>query len=74
MNIRFSSEIRPTLYNILLVSNEVPEQPVLSPVSGCIYEKRLIIKYLRESPNDPITGQPLSEEQLIEVKGITRID
>ncbi|CAF1062157.1 unnamed protein product [Adineta ricciae] len=53
---------------ICSLSNEVPEQPVLSPVSGCIYEKRLIIKYLRESPNDPITGQPLTEEQLIEVK------
>ena len=53
-----------------LVSNEVPEQPVLSPVSGCIYEKRLIIKYLHESPTDPITGQPLTEDQLIDVKGI----
>ena len=51
------------------VSNEVPEQPVLSPVSGCIYEKRLIVKYLHESPTDPVTGQPLTEEQLIDVKG-----
>jgi hypothetical protein len=56
--------------SIISVSNEVPEQPVLSPVSGCIYEKRLIIKYLHESPNDPITGQPLTEDQLIDVKGI----
>ena len=54
---------------VALVSNEVPEQPVLSPVSGCIYEKRLIVKYLRETPNDPITGQPLTEEQLIDIKG-----
>lgn len=54
---------------IVSVSNEVPEQPVLSPVSGCIYEKRLIIKYLHESPTDPITGQPLTEDQLIDVKG-----
>ncbi|UJR08412.1 hypothetical protein I4U23_012682 [Adineta vaga] len=53
---------------ICSLSNEVPEQPVLSPVSGCIYEKRLIVKYLRESPTDPITGQPLTEEQLIDVK------
>lgn len=55
---------------IISVSNEVPEHPVLSPVSGCIYEKRLIIKYLHESPTDPINGQPLTEEQLIDVKGI----
>jgi pre-mRNA-processing factor 19 len=53
---------------ICSLSNEVPEQPVLSPVSGCIYEKRLIIKYLHESPTDPVTGQPLTEDQLIEVK------
>ena len=52
-----------------LVSNEVPEQPVLSPVSGCIYEKRLIIKYLHDSRTDPVNGQPLTEEQLIDVKG-----
>ncbi|CAF4519672.1 unnamed protein product, partial [Rotaria magnacalcarata] len=50
------------------VSNEVPEQPVLSPVSGCIFEKRLIVKYLHESPIDPVNGQPLIEEQLIDVK------
>jgi pre-mRNA-processing factor 19 len=53
---------------ICSLSNEVPEQPVLSPVSGCIYEKRLIIKFLHESPTDPITGQPLTEDQLIDVK------
>ncbi|CAF4986434.1 unnamed protein product, partial [Rotaria sp. Silwood1] len=53
---------------ICSLSNEVPEHPVLSPVSGCIYEKRLIIKYLHESPTDPINGQPLTEEQLIDVK------
>ena len=51
-----------------LVSNETPEQPVLSPVSGCIFERRLIVKYLQESPTDPINGQPLTEGQLIEVK------
>ncbi|CAF2511180.1 unnamed protein product [Rotaria sp. Silwood2] len=53
---------------ICSLSNEVPEYPVLSPVSGCIYEKRLILKYLHESPTDPINGQPLTEEQLIDVK------
>ena len=57
-------------FGTLVVSNEVPEQPVLSPVSGCIYEKRLIIKYLHDSPTDPVTGQPLTEEQLIDVKGM----
>lgn len=27
------------------------------------------MKYLHESSTDPITGQPLTEEQLIDVKG-----
>lgn len=63
-------EIAQLIIRYCLVSNEVPEQPVLSPVSGCIYEKRLIIKYLQDSRTDPVTGQPLTEDQLIDVKGI----
>nr|VZH89341.1 unnamed protein product [Spirometra erinaceieuropaei] len=50
------------------LSNEVPEQPVLSPRSGHIFERRLIEKYLTETGCDPINQQPLSPEELIEVK------
>jgi len=50
------------------ISNEVPEVPVVSPVSGQVYEKRLIEKYINESGVDPINKEPLSLEQLIEVK------
>lgn len=50
------------------VSNEVPEQPVLSPVSHCVFERRLIEKYIAENGVDPINGQPLAEDDLIEIK------
>ncbi|VDD80319.1 unnamed protein product [Mesocestoides corti] len=50
------------------ISNEIPEQPVLSPRSGHIFERRLIEKYLIETGCDPINQQPLSAEELIEVK------
>lgn len=51
------------------VSNEVPEHPVISPVSGSIFEKRLIEKYVLENGVDPINGKDLAVDQLIEVKG-----
>ncbi|VUZ50586.1 unnamed protein product [Hymenolepis diminuta] len=50
------------------LSNEVPEEPVLSPRSGHIFERRLIEKYLAETGVDPINQQPLSADELIEVK------
>jgi len=50
------------------ISNEVPDCPVVSPVSGQVYERRLIEKYVSESGVDPVNKEPLSVEQLIEVK------
>ncbi len=41
----------------------------MSPVSNQVFEKRLIEKYIAENGVDPINGQPLSEEQLIDIKG-----
>jgi len=50
------------------ISNEVPEQPVISPVSGSIFEKRLIEKYINENGMDPVNGKVLTLEMLIEIK------
>ncbi|TST60384.1 DNA-directed RNA polymerase I subunit RPA1 [Bagarius yarrelli] len=52
----------------MLVSNEVPEHPCVSPVSNQVFERRLIEKYIAENGADPINGQPLSEEQLVDIK------
>ncbi len=41
---------------------------MVSPVSGQIYEKRLIEKYLAENGCDPTNQEPLTPEQLISVK------
>lgn len=51
-----------------LVSNEVPEVPVVSPSSGAVFEKRIIEKYIIENGVDPISGKDLRVEDLIEIK------
>ncbi|KAK9503583.1 hypothetical protein O3M35_010112 [Rhynocoris fuscipes] len=50
------------------ISNEVPEHPVVSPVSGSIFERRLIEKYVTENGSDPINGKELTVEMLIDIK------
>lgn len=56
------------MFILTLVSNEAPEHAVLSPVSGNVFEKRLIEKYIQENGTDPMNGEKLSVEQLIEIK------
>ncbi|XP_070205537.1 pre-mRNA-processing factor 19-like isoform X2 [Littorina saxatilis] len=50
------------------VSNEVPEHPVVSPVSGHVFEKRLIEKYISENGTDPLNGEKLQVELLVDIK------
>lgn len=42
-------------------------------MSGCVFEKRLILKYISEYGKDPVTNEPLDENQLIELKQFTKI-
>uniref|UniRef100_H2YDK7 Pre-mRNA-processing factor 19 n=1 Tax=Ciona savignyi TaxID=51511 RepID=H2YDK7_CIOSA len=50
------------------ISGEVPEVACISPVSGCVFEKRLLEKFVFENGTDPTNNQPLSMEQVIEMK------
>lgn len=56
-------------YCAFAVCNEVPEEPVLSPVSSHVFEKRLIVKFIQQNGSDPINGEPLTEDNLLEIKG-----
>ncbi|XP_050432768.1 pre-mRNA-processing factor 19 [Adelges cooleyi] len=53
---------------ICAISNEVPEHPVVSPVSGSVFERRLIEKYIKENNTDPVNGEELTVEQLVDIK------
>ena len=53
---------------ICSISNETPECPVISPVSGAIFERRLLEKFIQENGTDPVTGDALKLDQIIEVK------
>ena len=50
------------------ISGEPPQDPVVSSKSGHVYERRLILKYIRENGTDPITGEKLEEGDLVSVK------
>ena len=36
--------------------------------SGQVYEKRLIVKYIADFGKDPITGEDITEDDLLEIK------
>ncbi|KAI8921642.1 Prp19/Pso4-like-domain-containing protein, partial [Entophlyctis helioformis] len=53
---------------VVAVSGEAPHEPVVSAKSGHLFEKRLILKHLAERGTDPVSGEPLSEDDLVAVK------
>ncbi|SCV70453.1 BQ2448_1847 [Microbotryum intermedium] len=51
------------------ISGQPPLKPVLSIKSGHVYERELVLKYLRDNDGkDPITGQQLTDDDLVEIK------
>lgn len=42
--------------------------PVVSKKSGLVYEQRLIHKYINDNGKDPVTGDTLELDDLIEIK------
>ncbi|KAI9842159.1 MAG: hypothetical protein M1837_007446 [Sclerophora amabilis] len=50
------------------ISGEAPQEPVASRKSGNVFEKRLIDAYISENGKDPVTGEELSVDDLVELK------
>ncbi|KDP33313.1 hypothetical protein JCGZ_12862 [Jatropha curcas] len=50
------------------ISGEVPEEPVVSKKSGLLYEKRLIEMHISDYGKCPITGEPLTMDDIVPVK------
>jgi len=51
-----------------LSGQEPPEHPVISRLSGHVFERRLIEKHLETSDKCPFTGEPLTKNDLIDVQ------
>lgn len=49
------------------ISNQVPTEPVVARQSGCLFERRLIEKYIADNGRCPKTGEPLRKEDLVAV-------
>jgi len=54
--------------NEYIVTKEPVQDPVISKKTGHLYEKRIIQKYLEENHKCPITGEEMTEDDLIELK------
>ncbi|PAV67980.1 hypothetical protein WR25_23348 [Diploscapter pachys] len=64
------SELKMSL--ICSISGEPAEEPVVSPVSGHIFDKRLIVKYIAENGTDPINHEKLDDSQLVTIQTDTK--
>ncbi|TYH86249.1 hypothetical protein ES332_D01G028600v1 [Gossypium tomentosum] len=50
------------------ISGEVPEEPVVNKKSGLLYEKRLIERHIADYGKCPVTGDPLTMDDIVPVK------
>ncbi|KAI2764616.1 hypothetical protein DTO006G1_1034 [Penicillium roqueforti] len=50
------------------ISGEAPQVPVVSTKSGSVFEKRLIETYIAEHGKDPVNGEELTTDDLIDLK------
>ncbi|KAF2452631.1 cell cycle control protein cwf8 [Lineolata rhizophorae] len=51
------------------ISGEAPQVPVASRKSGNVFERRLIEAHIAEHGTDPVNGEPLTVEDLVELHG-----
>ncbi|KAL5542356.1 hypothetical protein UlMin_010066 [Ulmus minor] len=50
------------------ISGEVPEEPIVSKKSGLLFEKRLIERHISDYGKCPITGEPLTMDDIVPIK------
>jgi pre-mRNA-processing factor 19 len=50
------------------ISGEVPEEPVVSKKSGLLFEKRLIERHIKDYGKCPISGEPLTMDDIVPIK------
>ncbi len=55
-------------FNICSLSGNIIEEPVVSKLTGHIYEKRLIEKHIDTTGQCPITGQEMTRDNLLQIK------
>lgn len=53
---------------ICSISGEIATDPVVSPKSGSIFQRKHIVNYIATSGTDPINDEPLTESELISLK------
>jgi len=53
---------------VCAISGTAPEEPVFSPKTGHVYEKRLIIKQIEVGGKCPVTKDDLTKDDLIDMK------
>lgn len=56
------------------ISGNPTTEPVLSPVSGHIFDRTLIENYIEQNGKDPINDQPLAVQDLIVVNSVSNIN
>lgn len=49
------------------ITGEAPKEPVVSRLSGHLYEKSIIVKYIQAEGKCPITGNSLHETDLLHI-------
>jgi len=54
------------------ISGEVPDEPVVSKLSGHIFEKRLILKAITDSGICPVTKQEITPLDLVDIKTLSK--
>ena len=58
---------------VCAISGEIPDVPTVSHVSGHVFEKRLLEKWIEDKGTDPVNNEPLSMEQTTDIKNADTI-